>query len=126
MNLPNGDNLWVLLFEIGLVGGIVWYLYLRKSHRKEGDESEIQRIEIKLLGELSPSTVHVKAGLRAQLIIHRFETEPTEELFEIEEFDIYELLPAGHTTIIAFDPIRRGTFPMVLAGEKKAGVIIVE
>jgi plastocyanin domain-containing protein len=126
MNSISSGNTWTLLLEVGVAAAILGFLFLRRRGRDSEQSQDIQRIELKLAGTLLPAEVRVRAGQRAQLLIHRFETEPPEELFEIEEFDIYEFLPAGHTTIIAFDPERRGRFPMVLAGEKAAGVIIVE
>jgi hypothetical protein len=116
---------WNLLLEIGLAAGIFSYLFFR---RRPGSplRGGTQRIEIKLSGRLEPAEVHVRAGTPAQLLIHRFEEDPQDELFEIEELNIYEMLPALHTTIIAFQAQRRGKFKMLLGGEREAGLIIVD
>ncbi len=125
-NLPNGDNPWVLLVEIGVVGFILWLLFFRRKFAQPPEKQGLQRVEVKLSGSLVPAEVKVLAGQPAQLLIHRFDREPEEELFEIEELGIYELLPALYTTVIAFNPEKRGRFPMILGGERKAGTMVVE
>ena len=126
MNLPNGDNPWVLLIEIAAAGFILWLLFFRSKFSHPTDKPGLQRVEVKLSGALNPAEVKVVAGRPAQLLIHRFDKEPPEELFEIEELGIYELLPALYTTVIAFNPEKRGKFPMILGGERKAGTMVVE
>jgi plastocyanin domain-containing protein len=126
LRLPNGDNPWVLLIEIAVVGAILWLLFFRRAFSHTAEKQGLHRVELKLSGVLAPAEVHVGLNQPTQLVIHRFDADPQEELFEIEELGIYELLPAFHTTIIAFNPTKRGRFPMVLAGEKKAGMIVVE
>lgn len=126
LNLANGDNPWVLLIEIGGAGLILWILFFRSKLGHTVDKTGLQRIEMKLSGVLSPVEVRVAVGRPAQLLIHRFDKEPPEELFEIEELGIYELLPALYTTVIAFNPEKRGKFPMILGGERKAGTMVVE
>ncbi len=74
---------------------------------------------------LSPIEIRIESNRPTQLLIHRLDREPDDELFEIEDLDIYELLPALHTTIISFQADKRGKFKMVLAGQREAGVIIV-
>jgi plastocyanin domain-containing protein len=125
-NLPNGDNPWVLLVEIGIAGFVLWLIFFRHKFGHLAEKQGLQRVEIKLSGQLTPPEVRVLAGKPAQLLIHRFDREPPEELFEIEELGIYELLPALYTTVIAFNPEKRGKFPMILGGERKAGTIVVE
>lgn len=120
------ENSTTLIIEVIAALGLLLYLYFRKKAGKLPETRTIQRIEIKLLGKLTPKEVHVKAGNPAQLLIYRYDSDPVEELFEIEALGIYEILPALHTTIIAFTPERHGRFPMVLGGERKAGVMIVE
>jgi plastocyanin domain-containing protein len=126
LTLPNGDNPWVLLVEIAIAAFILWLLFFRKKFSYGADKRGLQRIEIRLAGRMAPAEVTVSAGLPAQLLIHRYDKEPEEELFEIEELGIYELLPALYTTVIAFNPEKRGRFPMILGGERKAGTMIVE
>ena len=124
--LPNGDNPWVLLVEIGIAAFILYLIFFRKKFGHLAEKQGLQRVEVKLLNELTPSEVRVLAGKPAQLLVHRFDREPPEELFEIEELGIYELLPALCTTVIAFNPEKRGKFPMILGGERKAGTMVVE
>jgi len=126
MNLPNGENSWVLLVEIAAAGFILWLLFFPRKFGHSTEKHGLQRIEIKLSGSLAPSEVRVAVGRPAQLLIHRFDKDPPEELFEIEELGIYELLPAYYTTVIAFNPEKRGRFPMILGGERKAGMMVVE
>jgi len=126
MKLPNGDNPWVLLIEVAIALALLWYLFARKKSTFGPEARHLQRVELKLRGGLSPAEIRLQAGRPAQLLIHRYEREPSDELFEIEELGIYELLPALHTTIIALNPDKRGRFPMVLGGEKQAGMVIVE
>jgi plastocyanin domain-containing protein len=126
LNLPNGDNPWILLLEIGAAGFILWLLFFRKKYGHSAEKHGLQRIEIKLLAGMAPAEVRVAVGQPAQLLIHRYDKEPPEELFEIEELGIYELLPALYTTVIAFNPEKRGRFPMILGGERKAGMMVVE
>jgi plastocyanin domain-containing protein len=125
-NLPNGDNPWVLLAEIVAAGVILYLLFFRKKFGYNTEKIGLQRVELHLSGKLTPAEVHVTSGHPAQLLIHRFDKDPPEELFEIEELEIYELLPSLHTTVIAFHPEKRGRFPMILGGERKAGIIVVD
>jgi plastocyanin domain-containing protein len=126
MNMPNGLNPWVLIGETLLVLGLLWFLFVRRKSTFSPDPRTLQKFELKLSGKLMPDKIQVRVNVPTQLIIHRFEDTPDDELFEIEAFDIYELLPALHTTIIAFTPQKTGSFPMVLAGERHAGTIIVQ
>lgn len=120
------NNPYGLIFEILVAASLFIFLFWRRPKKKDADSRELLRIEIKLSGGFQPSEVHLNLGRPTQLVIHRFEAAPEDELFEIEDLDIYELLPAYHTTIIAINPHKRGSFPMILGGEKKAGLIIVE
>jgi len=120
------DNPWLVFTEILIAGGIFGYLFFRRKPSDRGPEG-IQRIELKLSGAaLNPDEIRVKFNRPAQLLVHRFEEDPAEELFEIDELKVYALLPALHTTIIPFSPQRRGIFPIVLGGERQAGTMIVE
>ena len=120
------ENPWYLLLQIAAAGMILMFLFFRKRNHKYDNSSPIQQVEVKLLGTLQPAHVKIVANRPTRLLIHRYDTEPADELFEIEALEIYELLPAKHTTIIAFTAGKRGTFPIVLAGEREAGRLIVE
>jgi plastocyanin domain-containing protein len=126
MKLPNGDNPWALLIQVALALALMLYLFGRRKSTFGRGARRIQRIEMKLSGGLQPSEVRLLAGHPAQLVIHRYDREPYDELFEIEELGVYELLPALHTTIIAIHPTQPGRFAIVLGGEKRAGTMIVE
>ena len=121
------ENPWLVFSEIVIAGAILGYLFFRR--RPAGDQSggSVHRVEVKLSGAaLLPAEVRVQFNHPAQLLIHRLESNPDEELFEIDALQVYALLPAMHTTIIPFNPQRRGSFPMVLGGEREAGTMIVE
>ncbi|MBI5058615.1 cupredoxin domain-containing protein [candidate division KSB1 bacterium] len=105
---------------------ILIFLFFRKRNNKSDQNTPIQRVEVKLSGTFHPAETRIQVNRPTQLLIHRFETEPEHELFEIEELNLYELLPAKHTTIIAFTAEKRGSFGMVVAGEREAGRLIVE
>lgn len=115
-----------ILFLITVVALIFGYLYFRKRPEPDPDEARLQQIELKLRGEFSPESVRVQINRPVQMLIHRFDIEPEHEIFEIDELEIYELLPAAHTTILAFLPEKKGKFKMVLAGERMAGELVVE
>ena len=118
-------NPWLIFVEILIAGAILWYLFFRRKP-ESASEAGVQRVEIKLSGnELTPSDIRVDYNRSTQLYIHRFDSEPDEELFEIDELKVYALLPARHTTIIPFNPQQRGAFPLVLAANRPAGTIIV-
>lgn len=104
----------------------MYFLFFRKGRSKHSQNATFYRIEIKLLGTFSPDELVLQQLQPVELLIHRYDSEPADELFEIEELGLYELLPARHTTIIRFTPEKRGRFPMVLAGEREVGWIIVE
>jgi plastocyanin domain-containing protein len=116
---------WTMLLLIGVVAAIFGYLYFRKKPQVEADETPLQQIELKLKGEFSPSEVSIRVDRPVQMLIHRFETAPDHEIFEIAELEIYELLPAAHTTVIAFLPEKTGKFKLVLGGNREAGIIRV-
>lgn len=124
--MSSNYNTWFLLAQILAAGAILAFLYFRRSPVLTSREREIQRIEIKLLGNFSPTEVRFQPDRTAQLVIHRFDSEPKDEIFEIEELNIYELLPAGHTTIISFETEKRGMFPITLGEKQQAGMLIVE
>jgi plastocyanin domain-containing protein len=117
---------WTIAFLIGIVALIFGYLYFRKKPELDSDDPPLQQIELKLKGVFSPDQPRIKAGRPVQMLIHRFDLDPADEIFEIGELGIYELLPAAHTTIIPFLPEKRGKFKMILAGEREAGLMIVE
>jgi len=117
---------WIIAFLIGIVALIFGYLYFRKKPELDSDDPPLQQIELKLKGIFSPNETRIKQGKPVQMLIHRFDMEPADEIFEIDELGLYELLPAAHTTVIAFLPEKKGKFKMVLAGEREAGFMIVE
>ncbi len=120
------ENPWIVFAEIVIAAAILGYLFLWKKPN-EPEQEGVQRIEVKLSGTaLSPDEIRVKFNRPAQLLVHRFEAEPAEELFEIDDLKVYALLPALHTTIIPFNPQERGIFSIVLGGERPAGTVIVE
>lgn len=121
------ENPWLIFVEIVIAAAILGYLFFRRRPPHSVGTDSVQRIEVKLShATLRPDEVRVQFNRPAQLLIHRFESAPDEELFEIDGLQVYALLPALHTTIIPFNPQRRGSFPMVLGGDRQAGVMIVE
>jgi plastocyanin domain-containing protein len=126
INLAAVQEPWTIAFLIGVIALIFGYLYFRKKPEVASDEPHLQQIELKLKGVFSPDQPRIKAGRPVQMLIHRFDLDPTDEIFEIGELDIYELLPAAHTTIISFLPEKKGKFKMILAGEREAGLMIVD
>jgi hypothetical protein len=121
------ENPWLLVAEIAVVAAIFIFLYFRKRHDSSPERGTVQKTEIKLAhGSLSPSEIRLQLNWRTQLFIHRLDSEPDDELFEIADLAMYELLPALHTTIIFLNPQKRGKFKMILGTEHEAGTIIVE
>jgi hypothetical protein len=126
MNFLSIDNPYGLITEIIMAAALALFLFGRRSRKKTADPRQLLRIELKLSTTLQPSEIRIPVDQPAQLIIHRYEADPAEELFEIEALDIYELLPALHSTVISINPLKRGKFPIVIAGEKAVGTLIVE
>jgi plastocyanin domain-containing protein len=122
----NNSDTVVLVVEILLATALLLYFFSRRKPGAKEERHAVQRVEIKLKGTLTPSEIQIKIDQPAQLVIHRLDEHPIEELFEIEELEIYEILPALHATIIAFTPHKRGRFPIILGGEQNAGIIAVE
>ena len=121
------ENPRLIFVEIMIAAAILAYLFFRRRPPEPENRDTVQRIEVRLSGAtFDPKEVRVQFNRPAQLMIHRYESDPDEELFEIDRLEVYALLPAMHTTIIPFNPQLRGSFPMVLGGERKAGVMIVE
>lgn len=121
------ENPWLIFVEIVIAAAILGYLFFRRRPPQVAGEDSVLRIEVKLFNAtLRQDEVRVQFNRPAQLLIHRFDIEPDEELFEIDDLQIYALLPARHTTIIPFNPQQRGSFPMVLGGDRQAGMMIVE
>jgi hypothetical protein len=119
-------NPWVLTVEIVLAASLLLYFLGRRKLPSKVERHGPVRLEVKLYGTFAPQELRTKCGQPAQLMIHRLDELPEDELFEIEELEIYELLPALHVTIIAFNPQQRGRFAMILGGEREAGMLIVE
>ena len=126
MLVVSNYNPWVLAAEIVLAAGLLWYFLGRRKLPAKEERHGPSRLEVKLCGTFAPQEVRTKCGNFAQLVIHRLDEQPPDELFEIEELEIYELLPALHVTIISFNPQKRGRFAMVVGGERQAGTLIVE
>ncbi len=120
------ENNWVLLAEIVAAGIILIYLFFRKGKKGVSYPGSFRRIDIKLHGSLQPREICIGSGETVHLYIHRYDAEPSEELFEIDALELYELLPAGHTTIIKVASERRGRFPIVLGAEKEVGVLVIQ
>lgn len=119
-------NPWVLTVEIVLAAGLLLYFLGRRKLPSKEERHAPVRLEVKLRGTFTPQEVRTKCGQLAQLMIHRLDEQPEDELFEIEELEIYELLPAMHVTIISINPQKRGRFAMIVGGETQAGTLIVE
>jgi plastocyanin domain-containing protein len=119
-------NPWVLTVEIVLAAGLLLYFLGRRKLPSKEERHAPVRLEVKLRGTFTPQEVRTKCGQLAQLMIHRLDEQPEDELFEIEELEIYELLPAMHLTIISINPQNRGRFAMIVGGETQAGTLIVE
>jgi len=119
-------NPWVLTVEIVLAAGLLLYFLGRRKLPSKEERHGPVRLEVKLRGTFTPQEVRTKCGQLAQLMIHRLDEQPEDELFEIEELEIYELLPAMHVTIISINPQKRGRFAMIVGGETQAGTLIVE
>jgi hypothetical protein len=126
MPFVNNYNPWVLTVEIVLAAGLLLYFLGRRNWPPKKERHGPERLEVKLRGTFTPQELRTKCGENAQLVIHRLDEQPDDELFEIEELEIYELLPALHVTIISFNPQQRGRFAMILGGEREAGTLIVE
>lgn len=112
---------------LAFVAAVFWFFYFRgRSSRAAREPRKLQQFESKLRnGVLEPSEYEFKVNQPVQWLIHRFDTEPDDEIFEIPELGLYELLPAGHTTVLAFLPERTGKFSVILGTEREAGVVRV-
>jgi plastocyanin domain-containing protein len=120
------ENPWLILIQVLAAGSILYFLFFRKGRSDKSQNATFQRIELKLMRDFTPNELALQQHHPVELLIHRYDSEPQDELFEIEELGLYELLPARHTTIIRFTPEKRGRFPLVLAGEREAGWVVVE
>lgn len=121
-------SFWKMVAGIAFVAGIFWFFYFRGRSGSSAprEERKLQQFESKLKnGQLEPAEYEIRADHPVQWLIHRFDTEPDDEIFEIEELELYELLPAGHTTIIAFLPDKKGKYKIILGTEREAGLIKV-
>ncbi|MFZ5432248.1 MAG: cupredoxin domain-containing protein [Calditrichota bacterium] len=121
------ENPWILLIEVAAVMGLLIFLFFRKKRKDSDQTGASNRFDLRLSGgELTPKEVVLQVNQPVQLVIARYDSEPREELFEIQELEIYELLPALNATIIKINPTQRGTFPMVIGAEKTVGTMIVQ
>lgn len=121
------ENPLIIYVQIALAAVLLIYFYFRRKSRVSGQRDRSGRVEAKVIGgKLEPAELHVPVGELSQLVISRYDREPREELFEIEEFALYELLPAVNATIMKIQPTKRGNFPIVLSGERQVGTITVE
>lgn len=121
-------SFWKTAAGIAFIGGVFWYFYFRGRSRKvvPREERMLQQFESKLLnGKLEPEEYEFKVNQPVQWLINRFDSAPDDEIFEIEGLEIYELLPAGHTTILAFLPEKKGKFKIVLGAERVGGDVRV-
>ncbi|NUO19657.1 cupredoxin domain-containing protein [bacterium] len=119
-------SFWKMVAGIAFIAGIFWFFYFRgRSGRVlPREERKLQQFESKLKnGLLEPAEYEIRVGHPVQWLIHRFDSEPDDEIFEINELSIHELLPGGHTTIIAFLPEKKGRFKIVLGAEREAGLV---
>ena len=121
-------SFWKMVAGIAFIAAIFWFFYFRgRSARSEPREArKLQQFETKLKnGQLEPAEYEIRLGHPVQWLIHRYDSEPDDEIFEIDELEIYELLPAGHTTIIAFLPEKKGKYKIVLGTNREAGIVRV-
>jgi hypothetical protein len=107
------DNSWVIFVEIIIAGVIFGFLFFRRKPKGDSDAG-VRRVELKLSGAvLTPAVISVSFNHSTQLIVHRFDAEPAEELFEIDDLKVYALLPAFHS-------IRSSAAPFPLSWEVTA------
>ncbi len=121
-------SFWKMAAGIAFVGGVFWFFYFRNRSGSSGprEERKLQQLETKLKnGQLEPAEYDIRRGHPVQWLINRYDVEPDDEIFEINELEIYELLPAGHTTVIAFLPEKKGKFKIVLGTDREVGVVRV-
>lgn len=119
-------SFWKMVAGIAFIAAVFWYFYFRgRSGSSEPREArKLQQFETKLKnGILEPAEYDIKVDHPVQWLINRYDSEPDDEIFEIADLEIYELLPAEHTTIIAFLPEKKGKFKIVLGAEREAGVV---
>ncbi|MCB9367253.1 MAG: cupredoxin domain-containing protein [Calditrichaeota bacterium] len=110
------------------MGVIFWYFYFRgRGSSDPREERKLQQIESELKdGKLVPAEFELRVNHPVQWLIHRYDSEPEDEIFEINELELYELLPAGHTTVMAFLPEKKGKFKIVLGTDRDVGVMKIE
>lgn len=121
-------SFWKMAAGIAFIAGVFWFFYFRNRSGTSAprEERKLQQLESKLKnGLLEPAEYEIRVGHPVQWLVHRFDTEPDDEIFEINDLEIYELLPAGHTTVIAFLPEKKGKFKIVLGTEREAGTVRV-
>lgn len=121
-------SFWKMAAGVAFVAAVFWYFYFRgrTGQSVPREERKLQQLESKLKnGVLEPAEYEIRSHIPVQWLIHRYDTEPDDEIFEIHELEIYELLPAGHTTVLAFYPEKKGKFKIVLSAEREAGVMKV-
>ena len=115
-----------MLAGVGLLALVFYWFYFRNRlpAATVREERKLQQIESKLKsGLLEPAEYEFKVNMPVQWLIHRFDSEPDDEIFEISELEIYELLPAGHTTVLTFLPEKKGKYRVILGTEHEAGVV---
>lgn len=119
-------DFWKMVAGVAFIAAIFWFFYFRGRSGKSAprEERKLQQVESKLKnGTLEPAEFEFKVNMPVQWLIHRFDSEPDDEIFEIQELELYELLPAGHTTVLAFYPEKKGKFKIILGAEREAGMI---
>lgn len=118
----------VTIVGVALIGGIVWFFWLKKANGVPATvtSSGYQEMTILVKGGYKPSVIRVEAGTPVRLTFRREETSPCSETVLFDAFGKTATLPEGQLVPVEFIPRERGSFPFTCAMGMLHGTVVVE
>lgn len=122
------DQIVVTLAGLALIGGIVWFFWLKKAQGVPAaiTSSGYQEATILVKGGYNPAVIRVAAGRPVRLTFRREESSPCSQTVLFDDFNKNAELPEGKLVPVEFLPETPGEYTFTCAMGMLRGTLLVE